>query len=87
MAASPLWKVFNPSGEYVASCKHAEDAAAIVGAYGGGEIRAGHSKALTVWREGYEEAGTATDSYDTVATVCNQRLEALIQKHKGNANA
>jgi len=82
MAASPLWKVFNPSGEYVASCKYAEDAAAIVGSYSGGEIRAGHSKSLTVWREGFEDAGTATDSYDTVATVCNERLQAIRAKHR-----
>jgi len=80
MAASPLWKIFNSSGEYVASCKHAEDAAAIVGNYAGGEIRAGHSKTLTVWREGLEAAGTATESYDTVARVCNERLEAILAK-------
>jgi hypothetical protein len=87
MAASPFWKVFSPSGEYIASCKYAEDAAAIVGSYGGGEIRVGHSKKLTVWREGMEEEGTATDSYDTVAAVCNRRLEAMLVKNRGARNA
>lgn len=80
MAASPMWKVFNSAGEYVASCKYAEDAAAIVGAYGGGEIRVGHSKRQTVWREGYEEAGTATDSYDIVAKTCHERLEQMLNR-------
>ncbi len=83
MASAPLWKVFNPSGEYIASCKHAEDAAAIIALYGGGEIRAGHSKQLTVWREGQEESGSATDDgFDMVARVCHERLDAMIAKNR-----
>lgn len=71
MAASPRWKVFNPSGEYVASCKHPEDAGMIVSGYGkGATIRDGHTH--VVWREGAEEQ-PAGESYDNVQVVCNAR--------------
>ena len=72
MAASPPWKVFNPSGEYVASCKHAEDAAAIVAAYGDG-AKISYRRDFTAWHEGKEE-GAASESYDIVRRVCHRRL-------------
>jgi hypothetical protein len=79
MAHSPMWKVFNATGKYVASCKYPEDAAAIVATYGdGAEIRFGHRKKDVMWREG--EDGFAGDSYDSVAAVCRSRLPALRER-------
>lgn len=64
MSASPRFKIYNPRGEYIACCKHPEDAAAIVAVYGeGATIRDGHSRRNIVWAEGRE----ASDSYDEVA--------------------
>lgn len=78
MAATPKWKVYSALGEYVAACKHAEDAACLVALYGdGATIRLGHN--LICWREGGEiEAETgepiaASQSYDYVASVCEGR--------------
>lgn len=71
MAGSPQLKVYSPSGEYVASCKHAEDAAALVSLYGdGATIRVGHRR--TVWTEG-AELQSAAESYDYVALVVGSR--------------
>lgn len=78
MAATPKYKVFNPSGEYVASCKYAADAAAIVAAYGdGAKIKLGHAQVL--WVEG-EEAIEAGDSYDEVASIVHARERAIHEK-------
>lgn len=75
MAATPNLKIFNPKGEYVACCKFAEDAAAIIALYGNGAtIRNGHSKKFTVWHEGKEEH-LAGESYDIVAAVVNHRIK------------
>lgn len=72
MAGSPKLKVYNPSGEYVASCKYGEDAAMIAGGYGeGATIRYGHS--LIVWREG-SETEMASESYDTCADTMAERI-------------
>lgn len=70
------WKVFSPSGEYVASCHYAEDAAAVVAGYGSGaKIRWGHLARDTVWTDGKD--GSAADSYDDCAVVCNFNLEEI----------
>lgn len=69
MAATPPWKVYR-DGEYVAACKYAEDAAALV-AMSGGIIEHGHS--LVVWREG-EEDFSAGESYDEAAELMFKRL-------------
>ena len=75
MAGSPAYKVFNPSGEYVAACKHPEDAAALVALYGtGSAIKYGHGKA--VWREG-KEAIPAGESYDVVASTVRERVKLI----------
>ena len=72
MAASPRWKVYDYNREYIAACKHAEDAAALAALRGPGTtIRAGHS--LVVWTEGAEDQ-SAGDSYDHVANVIRSRL-------------
>ena len=81
MAASPKYKIFNPGGEYVASCKYAEDAAALMALYGdGAEIRTEHAKSTTVWREGAEQQ-SAGESYDFVASTViareTERFDAM----------
>lgn len=77
MAGSPDLKVFNPQGEYIGCLKHFEDAACIVASYGAGaEVRFGHTKRMTLWREGHEEF-SAGESYDRAATVMRQRNDDL----------
>ena len=72
MAASPKYKVFTGSnGVYVASCKFAEDAAAVVALYQDGEIRTGHAKKDTVFRNGID--GDAGESVDLVAEIVHER--------------
>jgi hypothetical protein len=54
MAGTPKYKVYDSEQEYQASCKRAEDAAALVSLYGDGStIRLGHG--IVLWREGAEE--------------------------------
>jgi hypothetical protein len=68
MAATPEWKVYR-AGEYIAACKYAEDAAALV-SMAGGLVKHGHS--LIVWREGSEEF-SAGESYDGAARIMERR--------------
>ncbi len=69
MAASPKYKVFTARGEYVASFKHVDDAAAFVAIQGDGvTVRLGHSKRLTLWTEG-RESRSAGDSYSAAAEL------------------
>ena len=75
MAASPCWKVFNPQGEYVASCKHAEDAAALVATLGR-DAKVSWKREVWVWHEG-REAAEAIDSYDTAADLMRERFEVF----------
>ena len=69
MAASPKYKVYTPRNEYVASCKYASDAAAILACYGeGATIRTGHAKRDIVYTEtSYDAEDGAWNSYDYVA--------------------
>lgn len=72
MAGTPHLKVYNPRGEYVAACKHPEDAGAIVALYGNGaEIRYGHGP--IVWREGSEKQ-RAGESFDWLADLVTVRI-------------
>lgn len=74
---TPRLKIYNPQGEYVAACKHAEDAACLVALYGNGAtIRYDHSK--VVWREGAEQF-SASESYDRVADVVTARRNGLVR--------
>lgn len=69
---SPKWKVYTVYGEYMGSCKEPEAAAALVAFYGtGATIRYDHKR--VVWTEGQEEC-RATESYDTVAKTCWERV-------------
>ena len=84
MANAPYLKLYNPQGEYVACFKCLEDAAALAGIYGdGAEIRDGHNKRSTIWREGHEEF-SAGESYDGAAQIMldrmNERAEAARQR-------
>lgn len=78
MAASPKYKVY-ADGEYVASVKYAEDAAAIVAFRGEGTtIRYSHG--ATLWTEG-KESFSAAESYDRTAVVIWQREREMHQKY------
>jgi len=71
MATTPRFKVYNPSGEYVAAVKHPEDGAAICAAYGpGSQIRDGHKR--VVYEDGKD--GDAGNSYDEAAAVVLSRI-------------
>jgi hypothetical protein len=73
MASTPRFKVYTPSGEYVAACKYAEDAAFVCGSYGdGATIRDGHAR--VVWRDGEAHDGEASESADHVRNVIWERL-------------
>lgn len=70
MAASPPLKVFNPQGEYIASCKMYEDAANLAGSYGAG-AKIKHGTVL-IWTEGAEEF-SAAESFDGAASIMATR--------------
>jgi hypothetical protein len=72
--ASPLvFKVYTPEG-IVASCKFAEDAAAVVALHTDrGTIQ---WDGRIVWREGREDQ-PASDSYDYVAQVVGNRIREI----------
>jgi hypothetical protein len=74
MASTPRLKVYNREGGYVASFKHAEDAAILIAGLGEeSQIRDGHK--FVVWHEGHE-IQPAMESYDTVAECVYARIEA-----------
>lgn len=74
MAAAPEWKVIDPAGEYVASCKEIEGAAVLADFYGNGS-KIKHQHRLTVWTEG-AESQPAAESWDYVAHTAYQRVLA-----------
>lgn len=74
MAATPRYKIYSGTGEYIAAIKHLEDAAAFVGIIGkGATVRQGHSPRDVIWAEGAEES-SASESYDWAAEVMRSRL-------------
>lgn len=75
MAGSPRLKVFSSDGEYIASVKYYEDAAALASMRGDGtQVRAGHGGTV-LWHEGTEEF-SAGESYDDAAQVMLERDQA-----------
>jgi hypothetical protein len=74
---SLTWKVYQ-SGEYVAACKYATDAAALAGMTSEGVVK--HDGRI-VWRDGQEDINlgnghhtdTAADSWDGAAEIMLQR--------------
>lgn len=83
MAASPPYKVYNPQGDYIASCKHAEDAACLAGLNGNGS-KIKYERAFILWTEGSEEI-PAGESYDRAAKIMHARLEAQQRTSYGKA--
>lgn len=69
MGQSPIWKVYREK-EYIASCKYAEDAAALCVIQNKGTVRYGHNK--IVWVEGHEDF-SAGDSYQGAAEIMFKR--------------
>lgn len=71
MGASPIYKVYDPMGGYVASCKDTDGASLLMDLYGAGStIRYDHR--LIVWTEGID--GRASNSYDDTREKITQRL-------------
>jgi hypothetical protein len=79
MGATPVWKVYDAEGNYQASCKEPEAAAAVVAIYGEG-ARIKYDHAVVVWREGECGDGWAGNSYDEVAQVVRERVHAYAVK-------
>lgn len=78
MAASPQYKVYDQSGEYVAAVKEVAPAAILVAWYGdGATIRAGHR--VIVWTEG-AESQSAAESYDYVSNLVGRRLVERVRR-------
>lgn len=74
MAASPPIKVYR-KGEYVASLKYFEDAAAVAGMSPGSVVKWQGEK--VIWIEG-EEKVDAADSWDRAAAIMSQRVDELV---------
>lgn len=73
MAASPRYKIFDNTGEYVGSAKYEAVAAAFVSTLGdGASVRYGHRKQDTVWVEGAMGVWAA-DSYDAAGQTIYER--------------
>lgn len=73
MGASPVWKVYDPTGGYVASVKDITSAGLLTKHYGvGSTIRYNHR--LVVWTEGQD--GVASVSPDKTKERINERLLA-----------
>lgn len=78
MASSPQLKIFNPDGDYIASCKYYEDAAMLVGSYGhGAKVKLGHSS--IIWNEGQEEI-EASESFDRARQIMVERVDEIYKR-------
>ncbi len=80
MASAPRWKVYSAGGEYRASCKHLDDAAALVVKLGhGATIRDGHK--AVVWAQGV--TGDAGESYDAVFEAAEYAAAVIARSQSG----
>jgi hypothetical protein len=71
MGASPKWKVYDASNNYVASVRDTDGASLLMDLYGDGStIRLDHRR--IVWTEGTD--GRASESYDETAIKIKERL-------------
>jgi len=71
MGASPKWKVYDASNQYVASVRDTDGASLLMSLYGtGATIRLDHKR--IVWTEGKD--GNASESYDQTAIKIQERL-------------
>ena len=76
MAHTNWLKLYDRSGTFIASFRHAEDAALVATNYGGSTIRDGHQKKRTLWTEG-SEVTTGGESADECAQIIYDRLDAM----------
>ncbi len=84
MASTPQWKVYTAEREYIAACKHVEDAAALLAIQeDGATIRYGHN--VIAWTQGAD--GDAGESYDAVASLAHERMDAHNRKVHARWNA
>lgn len=63
------YKVYSPTGECVAICRYAEDAACLAAFHGDGATVNDGRRVL--WREGID--GSAAESYDAAAATMHER--------------
>ena len=69
------FKVFNAEGNCRATFKEASEAAILIAAFGdGATLRTGRMAQYVVWCEGSEDQ-SASESYDHVAHVAEQRIK------------
>jgi hypothetical protein len=74
------WKVYDPHGELVASCRYVADAALLVGAYGrGAAIRSSRNASDVQWIEGREAFSAKEDVDRAVTTIVKRRDAAVAQ--------
>ena len=71
MASADWFKVYNGKREYIAACKHGEDAATVVSNTNGGVIK---YSGRIVWREGKEEY-SAGFSFDGATQIMWDRIQ------------
>lgn len=70
MSSAPRFKLYDPSGGYVAAFKHPEDAALVLAAYGAGaRLRDRGSGHRIVWTEGQETIGAGDSEQDCAAII------------------
>jgi len=78
IAKTPPLKVYEPSGEYIAACAHAEDAAVIVAMRTGRYVRWQHGP--IIYTEGTD--GDAGASYDLAAAIMHARINIIQYRHR-----
>ena len=76
MAHTNWLKLYDRGNKFIASFRHAEDAALVATNYGGSTIRDGHQKKRTLWTEG-SEITTGGESADECTRIIYARLEAM----------
>ena len=81
MAQSPVFKVFR-NGEYVASCKYPEDAAAICGMGGDCCVKYGHKGPVIYHHKNDNEI--AGNSWDDAADLMVARVDNYLFGHLNN---
>jgi hypothetical protein len=85
MASAPFFKLYDSRGNYQASFKEVEAAAACIGFYGDGStIRGDHT--LVLWTEGAEDQ-PASESFDHVASTTQHRLAVFRAGVRAKADA
>lgn len=79
MVSAPPYKVYRGK-EYVAACKHPQDAAVLVGYQPDGTVRLHHKQVL--YRNGEEHDGDALESFDQAAVTISTRHNEISEKSR-----